>query len=150
MTSRQETGGPVTAACAGRRRGGLLHGGLALAAPLGLGRRLWGRVDDKGAAAGWAGGVSAEPSVDAGDVEPVAALRQDADLLLLRELRQADGAVGQDLLFSGHRRRPPARSDGGCHGVLVGQLRQRPERPLPEPLARRGGRAPRAGGPAAA
>ena len=108
------------AAGTGRRGGLLVHSSLALAAALGLGRPLIGGVaDDEDAAARGAGGVGGEPGVDARDVEGVAALRQHADLLPGRELRQADGALRQDLRLR--------------HGVLVGEARQRPERLLLEP-----------------
>jgi len=45
-----------------------------------------------GAAEG-AGGAGAEPDVDAGDVEGVAAQREQAEPVVVRELAQADGAV---------------------------------------------------------
>lgn len=88
--------------------------------------------------------MRAEPRVDARDVEAVAALRQHADLPLPgRELRQADGALAQDQDLPppvpGRRRGPPARRGRRRHGVLVGELRQRPERLLPEPFGRGGG-----------
>lgn len=137
---RQESPTAAAAAAAGRRRRGddrLQDGLLALAAP--LGRR--GVVEDDGAAAGRAGGVGAQPGVDAVDVEPVAALRHHAHLLPLAELRQADGALRQDpvlpLLLLAPRHGAPRRRRRG-HRVRVRQLRQRLERLLLEPLA--GGR----------
>ena len=88
--------------------------------------------------------MRAEPCVNARDVEAVASLREHVDLLLGRELRQADGALRQDLVLPCRSRGggAPARRGRGRHGVLVGELRQRPERLLPEPL----GRGLRAGG----
>jgi hypothetical protein len=152
---RQES--PTAAASAGGGRGGggcedgLQDDGLALEAPL---RRRW-VVQDDGAAAGRAGGVGAQPGVDARDVEPVPALRHHAHLLPLAELRQADGALRQQLLLLlalRRRRRAPGRR-GRRHRVRVRQPRQRLQRLLLQPLAGggrgrgrgRGGRA-RAGG----
>jgi hypothetical protein len=60
----------------------------AAAAPL-AGRQLGGQH----AAAGRAGGVPAQPRVDAGGVERVAALRQHAHGLAVLELGEADGAL---------------------------------------------------------
>jgi hypothetical protein len=52
---------------------------------------------EHGAAARGAGVVREEPGVDAADVEAVGAARQDAHLLAVRELAEADGAdVGGD------------------------------------------------------
>jgi hypothetical protein len=58
------------------------------AAPLG-----GGQVDGQHPAAGRAGGVRAQPRVDAGGVERVAALRQHAHGLASLELGEADGAL---------------------------------------------------------
>jgi hypothetical protein len=60
----------------------------AAAAPLG-----GGQVDGQHPAAGRAGGVRAQPRVDAGGVERVAALRQHAHGLASLELGEADGAL---------------------------------------------------------
>jgi hypothetical protein len=134
---RQES--PTAAASAGGGRGGggcedgLQDDGLALEAPL---RRRW-VVQDDGAAAGRAGGVGAQPGVDARDVEPVPALRHHAHLLPLAELRQADGALRQQLLLllALRRRRRAPRRRGRRHRVRVRQLRQRLQLLLLQPLA---------------
>lgn len=64
-------------------------GGAAALAP----RRRSG--DHQDSAAGGAGGMGPEPRVDATGMEPVAALRQDADHVAVGELGEADGAVDQ-------------------------------------------------------
>lgn len=83
-----------------------------------------GAADHEHTAAGGAVGVSREPRVDAADVESVAAVRQDADLVALRELGEADGAL----------REAAAHSRGG-----VRHLGQRLEGLLLEPLSWRRG-----------
>lgn len=60
----------------------------AAAAPLAC-----GQLGGEHAPAGRAGGVPAEPRVDAGGVERVAALRQHAHGLAVLELGEADGAL---------------------------------------------------------
>ena len=80
-----------------------------------------------------AGGAGAEPDVDAGDVEGVAAQRQQAEPVVVRELAEADGAVerpGRLLLPL------PASGGGGGPGQLgVGELRERVDGSLAEAAA---------------
>lgn len=56
-------------------------------------RRRRRGVGENGGAAERAGGVEAEPRVDAARVEAVAAPRQEAALVAVRELRDADRAL---------------------------------------------------------
>ena len=86
-------------------------GGLRVGLGRGHGGRD-GRVVDGGAPAERAGGVGAEPHVDAVDVERVAAPRQHARRLPGRQLRDAHGAV-QRLALS---HLPPGQLR---HGLLV-------------------------------
>jgi hypothetical protein len=69
-------------------------------------RRRRGVGEDSGAAER-AGGVGAEPRVDAARVEAVPAARQQAALVAVRELRDADRALG--------RRPADADAGGGVH-----------------------------------
>ncbi|RRT56718.1 hypothetical protein B296_00018676, partial [Ensete ventricosum] len=77
--------------------------------------------------AGGAGGAADEPRLDALGVEPVAAGRQHADALALRQLRETDGAL------RGARYR--GRPGGEHHGPR--QLRRSRPRPGLVPAGRR-------------
>jgi hypothetical protein len=72
------------------------HAGGRTAAPAPLAGR---EVHGQHATARRARGVRAQPRVDAGGVEPVAALRQHAHGLAVLELREADGALVVALLL---------------------------------------------------
>lgn len=85
--------------------------------------------------------MRSEPSVDADDVEAVAALRQHADLVAVGVLRQADSALAASA----------ARTGCGGELLVVGVLRERLEDLLFEALVVLvgGSRAAVAGGAAA-
>jgi hypothetical protein len=87
-------------------------GGEVGGLPVGHGRGHGGRVVDGGAPAERAGGVGAEPRVDAVDVEGVAAPRQHPRRLPGRHLRDAHGAVQR--LARAHL--PPGQPR---HGLVV-------------------------------
>ncbi|PUZ67726.1 hypothetical protein GQ55_3G458100 [Panicum hallii var. hallii] len=88
-------------------------------------RRRDGRRERDGGAAERAGGVRAEPDVDAVGVEGVRAQRQRAELVAVRELEQAHGALpgrprparrrGREVLRRGER------LDGGIVEAAVGR-----------------------------
>ena len=109
----------------------------AAAAPL-AGRQLGGQH----APAGRAGGVPAQPRVDAGGVERVAALRQHAHGLAVLELGEADGALVRPfprrLAAVGDVRDRRQRAQHLLLDALVrgGRARRRPGRRGPAPRAR--------------
>lgn len=72
-----------------RGGGGWLWPRAAALAPLAL-----GKLEDEDPAAGGAGGVPAQPLVDAGGVERVAALGEHAHGVAVLEVGEADGALG--------------------------------------------------------
>ncbi|PVH64364.1 hypothetical protein PAHAL_2G250000 [Panicum hallii] len=79
-----------------------------------------------------AGGAGAEPDVDAGDVERVAAGREQAEAVMVGELAEADGAVerpGRLLLPL------PGGGGGGAGELAVRELRHRVDGGLVEPAA---------------
>ncbi|RRT72164.1 hypothetical protein B296_00019137 [Ensete ventricosum] len=77
----------------------------------------WRGGDHQEPAAGGSGRVGQEPRVDAPGVEPVPALREDADLIAVGELGEADGAVDQlDAARPGCGRGRSGCSGGGGGG----------------------------------